>query len=645
MTAESVAPADLQLQPTDKVLPSSPESGPDSPARRAGYGATVVVVGAGSDGYAVFERLVAAVRARGPRRLTIVLVDPHAVGAGRRRLPDRSRLLRTNARAAELAVTDPDGTGRPGPSVAEWARLVRRGAIATPPDAAVAAEVLSLRPDCYPSRRLQSAYLEWAHRRLIDSLPRSVRVTTLAEQVTGLVDLADGRQGVRLANGPALAADAVILAQGRLDALPNDEHARLAAFAQARGLTYLPPGHIADCDLSGLAPGATVLVRGLGSEFFDLMALVTEGRGGIFESCLSEHRDGGLRYRASGREPVLYVGSRSGVPKRSRPEMRNVRTEWAGLRFVGTERAGRLSAADIRALVAKELGWAYYREFYAQHPDRVTVPWTEFDAEYEACGWFSDRRRRLVERAVAQAEDRWEIEDYEGGGGYLRELAADPGAVHEAVGEYLARDLAASARGTTAAVHRALIECQLHLLRLAAQGVVDLADVTGGWWHDFFSCAATGPAPFRLRQLLALAQAGVVRFAGPATVIGEDAAIGLFRAWSPVSGSSETGTVAVEAYLPAPPGRAACDRLFASLLSTGQACEEATGSSGTGRMVVSVPDGRIRREDGTHHPRRFALGWPTTLRGAAEAGSAQQAEAVAEAVLELLRGGTRRAGR
>ena len=75
--------------------------------------------------------------------------------------------------------------------------------------------------------------------------------------------------------------------------------------------------------------------------------------------------------------------------------------------------------------MAKELGWAYYREFYAQHPDRVTVPWTEFDAEYEACGWFSDRRRRLVERAVAQAEDRWEIEDYEGGGGYLRELAGE----------------------------------------------------------------------------------------------------------------------------------------------------------------------------------------------------------------------------
>ncbi|MGO4427532.1 FAD-binding protein, partial [Streptomyces sp. MCAF7] len=57
-----------------------------------------------------------------------------------------------------------------------------------------------------------------------------------------------------------------------------------------------------------------VLLRGLGLNFFDHMALLTVGRGGSFAPS-----DGGkLVYRPSGREPRLYAGSRRGIPYQAR---------------------------------------------------------------------------------------------------------------------------------------------------------------------------------------------------------------------------------------------------------------------------------------------------------------------------------------
>jgi hypothetical protein len=530
-----------------------------------------VLVGAGVRGYAVFERLVAGIRAGGPRRLSVVLVEPGPAGAGRVARPGQSRLPLVNARAADLAVADPDCSGRSGPSLADWAQSVRCGAAPTPPDAVVAREVLALRPDSFPSRRLQGAYLEWAYQRLLAALPRSVTVTTVADQVTGLVKLADGRQGVRLANGPALAADAVILAQGRLDPFPRGEYSELAAFARARGLTYLPPGSAAEQDLSALRPGERVLVRGFGLGFADLASLLTEGRGGGFEHC-----DGRLVYRPCGREPILCVGSRRGLPYHAQPEA-GVRTALAapgGLRFfTARDFAGALDkgdggarfAQDVWPLMAKEIGWAYYREYFAAYPDRVTLPWTQFEAEFARLGWYDARRAELVERAVPRAPDRWEFEAVDRPYDWYPGMDADR--VHELVAQHIRNDLEACGRGTTAAVHRVLIACRAELLRLTELGLVPDADAADGWWRRFYSFTAEGPPPSQLRELLALADAGVVRFAGPGLRLAADPAAGGFRARSDVTGFCESAAAAVEAFLPGtePPGRA--EELAAAALS------------------------------------------------------------------------------
>src|SRR5690606_7258429 len=117
------------------------------------------------------------------------------------------------------------------------------------------------------------------------------------------------RQVVTLDDGQRLEADVVVLAQGYLDREATPAEQELADRATAHGLTYLPPGYTADLDLSVLPAGQPVLVRGFGLAFIDLMVLVTLGRGGHFTGQGTD-----LVYHTSGAEPVLWVGSRRGVP-------------------------------------------------------------------------------------------------------------------------------------------------------------------------------------------------------------------------------------------------------------------------------------------------------------------------------------------
>ncbi len=126
----------------------------------------------------------------------------------------------------------------------------------------------------------------------------------------------DGRQWIVLDSPDAdpLQVDVVVLSLGHLDALPDDVGAELAAFASDHGLGFVPCGHTAEQDLSALAPGADVLVVGLGQAFTDLVALVTEGRGGRFV----EGTDGALVVRALGARAGAACRLAPRVPYRSK---------------------------------------------------------------------------------------------------------------------------------------------------------------------------------------------------------------------------------------------------------------------------------------------------------------------------------------
>ncbi|MEU9403226.1 FAD/NAD(P)-binding protein [Streptomyces sp. NPDC048242] len=579
----------------------------------------LVVVGAGPRATGLLERIAAnSPELYGGRGLDIHLVDPHPPGGGRIWREAQSELLWMNSHAADITMfTDEtvtmEGPVREGPTLHEWARLDGR---------------------TFADRRIQGRYLRWVYDRALADLPPGITVHHHPRRALRVTGPADGRQRVWLeGRTEPLVADLVVLALGHLDSELDPEQQGLSAYARAHGLVHLPPDFTADSDLSALAPGEPVLVRGFGLAFVDLMVLLTEGRGGRYE----EDGEGGYVYVPSGREPVLYVGSRRGVPYHSK-----IGYDWTGPRpplprFFGPEEVRSLLERpegyefrrDIWPLVEKELGFAHYHRLFTAHPERTAMEWADFEEKYAVAG-SAEEVRALVAAAVPDARDRLDLAALD------RPLEGVRFASHaefqEGVRAYVSDDLARRHDASFSA------DLGVFLGLLSVYGQLVRLGNLGSWWHGFFSYLASGPPGPRLRQMLALSRAGLLRFVGAGMeVVAED---GVFRGSSAtVPGFSVTARALVEARLPDPSVGRARDTLLRGLHA--EALETADGL-----LRVDPADGRVLGRDGRPHPRRFALGPYTDARtpGAftrpRTGGAAfRQNDAVARVVLRELGGG------
>ncbi|MER7177285.1 FAD/NAD(P)-binding protein [Streptomyces mesophilus] len=633
--------------------------------------AVLVVVGAGPRATGLLERIAANAYELwdGTRELAVHLVDPHPPGPGRIWRDEQSPLLRMNSMAEDVTMfTDEsstvDGPVRPGPSLAEWAaqfsgRGPRREPFTEPADPGVLAELRTLRATDFPTRRAQSAYLDWVFRRVLDELPPTVTVTWHRTTATAVTGPEDGPQEVHLADRAApLTADLVVLAQGHLGSLPDTRHRAHAAFARRHGRFHLPPQFTADADLSALRPGEQVIVRGLGLAFIDVMALLTEGRGGTFRTA----PDGTLTYLPSGREPVLHVGSRRGVPYHSKTRYRLQGPRPPLPRHFGPEAVDALVAEgrpldlrrDVWPLMAKEIGFGHYHELFHAHPERTALPWPEFEAAYDRLGWYSAETAALVATAVPDPADRLDFEALD------RPLAGrtfpEPGAFQDHLRAHMTEDVARRENQEFSAdlgAFLALLSVYGQLPRLVASGRLTartVAEDLDGWWRGFFSFLASGPPGFRLRQLLALSRAGVVRFLGADVRIGTDGTTGTFTATSgTVPGHTTHATALIEAYLPEPSLERTEDLLLGGLRREGALAEEVIADSTythrSGLLTVTPADGRLIDPSlGGPHPRRIALGAPTNSRGIAafarprtNAPAFRQNDSSARTVLRALR--------
>ncbi|WP_328442182.1 FAD/NAD(P)-binding protein [Streptomyces sp. NBC_00444] len=633
--------------------------------------AVLVVVGAGPRATGLLERIAANAPELwdGTRELRIHLVDPHPPGPGRVWRHEQSALLRMNSMAEDVTMftdesTTIEGPVRPGPSLAEWAaqfadRIPRHAPYTEPADPEVLAELRTLAGTDFPTRRAQSAYLDWVFRKALTELPPSVTVEWHRTTATAVTGPSDGPQHVHLAERTSpLTADLVVLAQGHIGSTPSAEHRDHAAFALRHGRIHLPPEFSADADLSGLRPGEHVLLRGFGLAFIDLMALLTEGRGGSFRP----QADGTLTYLPSGREPVLHVGSRRGVPYHSKTRYRLQGPRPPLPRHFGPEAVDALLAGgrpldlrrDVWPLMAKEIGFGHYHELFRAHPGRTALPWADFIAAYDRLGWYDDDMAALVATAVPDPTDRLDFEALDRPLDGLVFPTAD--AFQDHLREHIAEDVARREDPEFSAdlgAFLGLLSVYGQLPGLVAAGRLtarSVAEELDGWWHGFFSFLASGPPGFRLRQLLALSRAGIVHFLGAGVRIGTDESTGTFTAISPtVPGHTTHATALIEAYLPSPSLDRSEDALLRDLHRTGALSEEViadlTHTHRSGLLAVSPADGHLVDPSlGDLHPRRIALGAPTNSRAVAafarphtDAPAFRQNDAVARALLRTLR--------
>ncbi|MEU0492350.1 FAD/NAD(P)-binding protein [Nocardiopsis sp. NPDC006139] len=634
-------------------------------AHHGGGRTEIAVVGAGPRGLALLERICANERARPScAHLTVHVIDPHEPGPGAVWREGQSRRLLMNTVASQItAFTDHsvviEGPIEPGPNLYEWARDTALFGGDGDHDEHILEEARSLGPDSYPTRVFYGRYLRACFARVVDAAPGHVEVRTHRSRAVAIADtygVPGGPQGLRLQDRTRLNhLDAIVLAQGHLPVRSTAQEARTASLARIHHLTYITPVNPADADLDGIEPGAAVLLRGLGLNFFDYTALFTEERGGRYAE-----RDGGLVYLPSGREPRLYAFSRRGVPYHARGRNQKGVAGRHRPRLLTPEAIGRLRAEsgdtlnfarDLWPLVSREVEAVYYTALLrSQGRPREAL---EFADRYVAAS--PSGAALLPDEYGIRTADRWDWERV------ARPCAgkrfSDRAAFRSWLLDHLRRDVREAERGNVDGPLKSALDV-LRDLRNEIRELVDHGGLDGhshrddldGEYTPLNAYLSIGPPASRIRELIALVEAGVVEVLGPGTQVRLETGPAVFTASSPlVPGPPVRSRVLIEARLPVPDLLRTDDPLLRHLLDSDQATPYRIAASGgepyeTGGLTVTERPYRVVDGRGQAHPRRFAYGVPTEsvhwvtaagVRPESDSVTLKDADAIARAVLAL----------
>lgn len=587
----------------------------------------IAIVGAGPRGISLIERIAAY---HPTTDITIHLIDDSQIGAGRIWLTDQTRTLCMNTLAGAVTLfTEPGSTvGAPflqGPTQYEWIQLLKGSTdgvdgpispakIATfrahPPAASLAqdfaAELADTRPESHPTRALYGAYLAWVYDVARAQLPETVTLVEHHARVTALRPAADaagaatgdaasdaaagapGADILELSDGTTVRADATVLAIGwqRPGPTPAEQDLAAAIAAADTPLTWVRPDNPIEQDLSQIAGGQEVLVRGFGMGFFDAMALLTIERGGRFEP--DPQARSGLVYHPSGAEPHLTVSSHRGYPYLPKSDYGGLppRAELTHLRaaierLTGAEQID--FTAEVWPAIVRDAYAAYYR--VAGQPDKA-------DAVAEAT---VTELLANTDLPIATLLDP------------LAGLHGSPAEVTDAIGESLARDIAAAAAGASCPVKAGLWSIS------ASRKPVSILGSPGRYTADSRAALSafmalgqmvgSGPPLFRSRQLLALIDAHLVTVLGSGTSV--TVTDGAFEMRTDSATEPARGTVLIDAWMHQPDIRRPEDPLARSLEGRWRPFQA------TGSPEVDEPTRALITPAGTPDPRVHLVGIPT----------------------------------
>ncbi|GAA3711106.1 FAD/NAD(P)-binding protein [Zhihengliuella alba] len=656
--------------------------------RRERY--VVTVVGAGPRGTSALERLLARLEAATapdepvPGPVDIRVVDPYRPGSGHVWSPRQSRLFLMNTPAVYPTVAPPRRSGEPGLTFDQWRRLRGDGATLAPVELE---ELDSLGPGDYPSRALYGRYLEHVYDAVAQRLREHPAVASVEHVPASAVRLdkrgTDYLLTLRSTDGDVstLAADAVVLAVGHVPAELNPRQAAAGQRADELGLVYQGPNVPSDVDWSVFPGGEPLLVRGLGLNFFDALAQLTQGRGGDF---VTVGREPGrrLEYRPSGREPLIHAGSRRGVPYRAKAEVPAFVPPSVELAYLTFERVHALAAAGAPGEPAGKVGFDAHiwpllhrdvlRTFYTVaarvRPGAFSDP-AGFLARMDEILDAPRHADQTVQGTRVHGQEVWRsrlaelVEEVAPGVGWLdvpalghpfaRRGFADADEYQRAVQAYLEEDARSSAAGEEDPLKMAigaLHAGRLLIKRMVAEGLVDevsRTDELQRWFEPLVEGTASGPPLRRIEELIALSRAGVVRFLGPDPVYSleeEGEYAGVFTASSPwVDASPATAHHMLEAMMPANRVAHTASELLRQLQDDGLArprampTEEGELMPGSGFDVVGRPY-RLVDAHGVAHRALFVLGlqlssvqWGTAIAAESEGTDDDGARTLADA--------------
>ncbi len=605
----------------------------------------LAVIGLGPRGLSVAERLCAnaeSLLSQG-RELVIHLVDPHLFDGGQvwRSTQERVLLMNTVACQVTMFVDETVGCAGPvvrGPSLYEWARSIALLGSPNVPEA-IRAEAATLGPDDYPSRAFYGSYLQWTRRRIMRTAPPSVSFSLHQASAVDIRDTPDGRQEVVLDTTESIGdLQAVVLALGHLPHQLGDAELALSRFADRHGLCYIAPSNPADVSLDAVPASDTVILRGMGLNFFDYLALFTSGRDGRFV----RESDGTLSYRPSGQEPRLIAGSRRGVPHQARAKNQKGPFGRHEPRYVTTEVIERLRARadagapadfrrDIWPMIDQEVRTVYYatlvrerrcscdvEEFTATFAsaDPAEVPFSGDPLAIEESG----AQRNVLAKFEIDPDQGWDWRKI--AAPYTDDDLASTERFRSWLRSYVDTEVREAGKGNVTGPLKAALDV-LRDLRNEIRLLVDHGGLSGDsyrddlqrWYMPLNAYLSIGPPAERIEQFGALMDAGVLEVLGPELRVG--CSDGRFVAHSEAcpDRTVRAGTL-IEARLPETDLHRTTDPLLSTLLARGECRPYRIPIRGGGHYVaggVAVTRRPYRLLDAADRPhaRRFAFGVPT----------------------------------
>lgn len=560
-----------------------------------------VIVGGGPRAVATVLRVAARVAQARTRPARLALVDAVAVGAGATWRIDQPAAYLNNTQAHATTIHPDDSTRMsgppaPGPDLVEWAREVA-DLDSHPTGQWVVQEARALTPDSFPTRRLQGVYFR-------DQLEAAIAAghVEIEEHHATVVDLEREIDHERtsdlttavLADGTRLTAPTMVLAQGMVQARRTPEVAGLLEVAQRFGLRYVEPGMPAERTYTGLPAGETVLVRGLGANFFDVIGQLVDDWGGTFEPAPGDDPTGRLRYVPSGREARLVVGSRRGVLYRSKPDggrpTRPFTARWAtgGWFEALAERADVDFRQDVWPALAREFARCYLEalaEFAG--PAAVDGDWMPLlDAAQSV-----EETDEVLAGAIRDPRWRWTIQELHRP---TSGRPVTPQEWQEQVARLIEDELGSMSNPghhPRAAVNSAMGALRKKVAALTRSGALSgqsLARDVLGWFDGDALALASGPPAGRVREVLALIEAGIIDLLGPGLVIEADEKSGEFLASSPITGRIERSRVLLETRMSKGKIPETDDPLLRSLLDSGRACLHTVDGVPTASMEATA---------------------------------------------------------
>jgi methylaspartate mutase epsilon subunit len=530
----------------------------------------IAIIGSGPRGMSVLERLASRINGSSDENeiIDIYLIDNGYVGTGRVWAPDQSSYLLMNTVAQEISAFSglwDKKNIRPGngPSFAQWWKFnyddyEQYGG--------------------YAPRAYYGKYLLFVLSVIEKSLPESINL----HKINGRVDsmyLEAETQILTFSDGKIITVDRTVIVTGhsinKLAGIPK----KLREFADGNNEVKFLSGNysVSGLNLTSIKPKENVGVIGMGLSFYDLMAELTLGRKGKFIKA----KDGTLVYQASGKEPHLFVGSRSGMPIPARGKNQKP---------FDYEYQPAIFTMD-RALKIKERGHVHFdRDVLPLIEAEVALVYTEIKLRNEyGLNQAEKLRHHVIKHNVTSVEGVNTFAKMLGmsGPNYIDlTKLKNPfkGCYFDSIDEFnkimaklLLLDYEEAIKGNLNSPLKGSLDV-LRNIRSAIRAVVDFGGLAPKSYKEEFlkrfapiaNFLAAGPPAFRIVQLRALILAGIVTIVGPSTRFEISEENHQFHiSSSQVQGSNIAVKTIIDARVPVPNLKSDCSKLTQSLQKKG----------------------------------------------------------------------------